>query len=104
MSHSPFPPARHQAVTAHLAEEHAPELLLLASAFGGGSELTRVQLVAFDQDGLDLLVGTDEAPGRALWVPFPHRLSAPEHLDREFALLVRTARHALGLPPGDDPK
>lgn len=102
MSHSPFAPDQHQAVTAHLADEHGDELLLLARAFGGGEQLIRASLLGFDQDGLDLLVvdGEDERP---LWVPFPHRLSAPQHLDREFALLVRTARHSLGLPPGDDP-
>jgi putative heme iron utilization protein len=103
MSHSPFPPAEHQAVTAHLAEEHAAELLLLAQAFGGGRELTHAHLTGFDHDGLDLAVGGGDAPDRHLWVPFPHRLSAPHHLDREFALLVRTARHTLGLPPAADP-
>lgn len=103
MSHSPFAPSQHQAVTAHLAEEHADELLLLARAFGGGEELTRITLVGFDHDGIDLLVGTGGVPDRPLWVPFPHRLTTPQHLDRELALLVRTARHALGLPPGDDP-
>jgi putative heme iron utilization protein len=103
MSHSPFPPTEHQAVTAHLAEDHAADLLLLARAFGGGPELTRAHLVGFDQDGLDLVVGPDDGAQRPLWVPFPHRLSTPAHLDREFALLVHTARHALGLPPGDDP-
>jgi putative heme iron utilization protein len=103
MGHSPFPPAEHQAVTAHLANEHADELLLLARAFGGGTELTDTRLVGFDQDGLDLVVGADGVPDRPLWVPFPHRLTAPAHLDREFALLVRTARHTLGLPPAADP-
>jgi putative heme iron utilization protein len=103
MSHSPFAAAQHQAVTAHLADDHADELLLLARAFGGGSGLTRARLAGFDQDGLDLIVGTDDPSDRPLWVPFPHRLTAPEHLDREFALLVRTARHTLGLPAGHDP-
>jgi putative heme iron utilization protein len=103
MSHSPFTPSQHQAVTAHLATEHAAELVLVARAFGGGRDLTHAHLVGFDQDGLDLLVASGDAPQRALWVPFPHRLSTPAHLDREFALLVRTARHTLGLPPGGDP-
>jgi putative heme iron utilization protein len=103
MSHSPFPATQHQAVTAHLADEHAAELLLLARAFGGGAALTRAVLLGFDQDGIDLLVGSDGANDRPLWVPFPHRLTTRAHLDREFALLVRTARHTLGLPPDDDP-
>lgn len=103
MSHSPFAPAQHQAVTAHLAEDHAAELLVLARAFGGGREVTRAHLAGFDQDGLDLVVGANDRPDRPLWVPFPHRLTVPEHLDRELALLVRTARHTLGLPPGEDP-
>jgi hypothetical protein len=126
VGHSPFPPAEHAAVVAHLDRDHASDLVLLARAFGGGPRVRVVRLEELDQDGLHLRLlddgqvsdrpGGDGRPdgddrtdggvrtdGRRLWVPFPHRLSAPAHLDRELALLVRTARHTLGLPPAADP-
>jgi hypothetical protein len=101
VGHSPFPPAEHSAVVAHLDRDHTSELVLLAQAFGGGPDVRAVRLADLDQDGLHLELDGD--PDRPLWVPFPHRLSAPAHLDRELALLVRTARHTLGLPPAADP-
>jgi putative heme iron utilization protein len=105
VGHSPFPPDEHTAVVTHLATDHAEELLLLARAFGGGPDVTVARLTAMDQDGLhlELTLRVGTATSRRLWVPFPHRVGSAAQLDREFALLVRTARHALGLPPAPDP-
>lgn len=103
-------PAALSAAAAHLNADHAAEVALLAKAFGvpagerastADRGLQDVEVVAIDQDGLDLVIGPER---RSLRVPFPHRLHRAEDLTAGFALLLRAARHTLGLPPAPDPR
>lgn len=102
MRHTPLSEEQEAAALAHLAAEHAGQVLAIARAFGPDPEAGQARVVAIDADGLDLAITTSGGP-RTVTVPFAHRLTAASQLTERFATLHRAARHALGLPPAPDP-
>lgn len=95
----PVAPAAGHAV-AHLNEDHADALLLMARELGGHPDATAASCLAADRLGLDLRVETPR--GRAVTrVAFAEAITAPDGLRAATVELTRRARRAAsGSPAG----
>lgn len=88
----PVAPAAGSAI-AHLNEDHADALLLMARELGGYPDATTASCLAADRLGLDLRVETPR--GRAVTrVPFADAIAAPDGLRAATVELTRRARRA----------
>ncbi len=93
----PVGPATAHAI-AHLNEDHADALLVMAQALGGHPDATRAECHAIDRHGLDLLVTTPRGYG-FVRLPFAETVTQPGGLRGATVELTRRARAESGQVP-----
>lgn len=83
------------AAVAHMNEDHADSLLLLARALGRLEDATDALMIGLDRYGCTLRVQTSSGP-RMARIPFPRSLDDAGHIRSAVVDLVATARAADG--------
>ena len=88
--------AKAAAAVAHLNDDHADALLVIAQALGGYPDATAAHCSGLDRRGIDLTVHTPrgQAPAR---VAFPQALAESSQLRAATVELTHRARAAAGL-------
>ncbi len=78
---------------AHLNDDHADALLLIARVTGGRSDATSAAALGLDRYGLDLLATGPDGAGRVR-VPWPDEVTAVQEIRTASVALVRAAEAA----------
>lgn len=78
---------------AHLNDDHADSLLLIAQVTGGRTDATTATALGLDRYGLDLLATGPTGAGRVR-VPWPTEVSTPAEIRSASVELVKAARAA----------
>lgn len=80
-------------VLAHMNDEHADAIALMARVLGNAGDMGPWRLAGIDAEGFDLVAGN-----RGLRLAFPARVTTPDEVRRAFITLVGQARQGTPTP------
>ncbi|WP_370328085.1 DUF2470 domain-containing protein [Euzebya sp.] len=90
----------YDSAVAHMNDDHAEHVLVIAQAFGSVPHATRARIVAMDDAGMDLEAEVEDGATRHTRVPFDPPITDQTVRER-MVELTRQASEALGKDLGE---